>query len=39
MFWIYGGAFLAGDGDFWGMYDASFIVSNKDVLVVTFNYR
>jgi para-nitrobenzyl esterase len=39
MFWIYGGALVLGDGYEFGLYDARNLVSKRDVIVVTFNYR
>ena len=39
MLWVYGGSFFFGDGDSYGMYDGGFVVANKDVIVVNFNYR
>lgn len=37
MFWIYGGGFFAGAGDF-SFYDPTPLLED-DVIVVTFNYR
>ncbi len=37
MVWIYGGAFVV--GGIFGDYDARYIASLGDVIVVTFNYR
>jgi len=39
MFWIYGGGFVLGDSWEVGAYDGSYIVSNRDVIIVTHNYR
>jgi len=36
MVWIHGGAFVNGSGD---LYDGRWMVSRKDVIVVTINYR
>lgn len=38
MVFIYGGAFLAGDAAY-GLYDGANLAANRDVILVTFNYR
>lgn len=37
--WLYGGAFVLGSGSEHKIYDGSFLVSNNDMILVTFNYR
>jgi len=39
MFWIYGGAYINGDGLGNGIYDGTNLVTKHDVVVVTHNYR
>lgn len=39
LLWYYGGAFVLGDGWSGGMYDGTYIVGSKDVIIVTTNYR
>lgn len=37
--WIYGGAWIIGDGDEFGLYDGHNIALSRNHVVVTFNYR
>jgi len=37
--WIYGGAYMLGDGEEFGEYDGGHLVVRHNVIVVSFNYR
>lgn len=37
-FWIYGGGFMLGTAAS-ALYDGSYLAANKDIIIVTFNYR
>ena len=39
MIWIHGGAFIVGNNWQWGMYNQKHLVQEKEIIVVTINYR
>ena len=39
MFWMYGGAYIFGDGYSVGLYDGSYLTTRHDVILVTMNFR
>lgn len=39
MFWIYGGAYILGDGAEFGVYDGGHLVTRHDMVFVSHNYR
>lgn len=39
MFWIYGGGYILGDSHELGLYDARHLVSKRNVVLVSVNYR
>ena len=39
MVWIYGGAWVLGDKDEFGLYDAYNLANEYEVIVVAMNYR